>query len=246
MPALDSGCSRYPAIFLQSAEVGVSKNDSKSVAYEFRTKSAQSGGLETNGRRERISGLSRRGAVRRFSREARGYWRFYARQNPAEKVGRGRTGGGSGIRTHVTVSRKHAFQACAFSHSATPPNSSSAHAFLHQDARKARFCAFSHSATPPISSRRTPFYIKTRARRAFAPSATRPPLQSRHGARLLHRRRAQGAPFALILATARINSLRRIKPVPVRLRPRKARARRHYSQGRGRDNPLLVPSSPAI
>jgi hypothetical protein len=33
-------------------------------------------------------------------------------------------GGGSGIRTHVTVSRKHAFQACAFSHSATPPVSS--------------------------------------------------------------------------------------------------------------------------
>src|SRR6185437_2264876 len=32
-----------------------------------------------------------------------------------------RSGGGSGIRTHVTVSRKHAFQACAFSHSATPP-----------------------------------------------------------------------------------------------------------------------------
>jgi hypothetical protein len=33
-----------------------------------------------------------------------------------------RRGGGSGIRTHVTVSRKHAFQACAFSHSATPPD----------------------------------------------------------------------------------------------------------------------------
>src|SRR5882762_6895512 len=32
-------------------------------------------------------------------------------------------GGGSGIRTHVTVSRKHAFQASAFSHSATPPAS---------------------------------------------------------------------------------------------------------------------------
>src|SRR5215469_15693369 len=32
-----------------------------------------------------------------------------------------KAGGGSGIRTHVTVSRKHAFQACAFSHSATPP-----------------------------------------------------------------------------------------------------------------------------
>ena len=31
------------------------------------------------------------------------------------------SGGGSGIRTHDTVSRIHAFQACAFSHSAIPP-----------------------------------------------------------------------------------------------------------------------------
>jgi hypothetical protein len=31
-------------------------------------------------------------------------------------------GGGSGIRTHDTVSRIHAFQASAFSHSATPPD----------------------------------------------------------------------------------------------------------------------------
>ena len=30
-------------------------------------------------------------------------------------------GGGSGIRTHDTVARIHAFQACAFDHSATPP-----------------------------------------------------------------------------------------------------------------------------
>src|SRR6516225_6806756 len=53
--------------------------------------------------------------------------------SPGHKAGRvftGRTraercriayGGGGGIRTHVTVSRKHAFQACALSHSATPP-----------------------------------------------------------------------------------------------------------------------------
>jgi hypothetical protein len=32
-----------------------------------------------------------------------------------------RTGGESGIRTHVTLSSKHAFQACAFSHSAISP-----------------------------------------------------------------------------------------------------------------------------
>ena len=30
-------------------------------------------------------------------------------------------GGGGGIRTLETVARLHAFQACAFSHSATPP-----------------------------------------------------------------------------------------------------------------------------
>jgi hypothetical protein len=84
-------------------------------------------------------------------------------------------GGGSGIRTHVTVSRKHAFQACAFSHSATPPSLSTAHAFLHKDARGARFRAFSHSAAPPsLSTARALWhepagfcYIKTHAQRVF-------------------------------------------------------------------------------
>jgi alkanesulfonate monooxygenase SsuD/methylene tetrahydromethanopterin reductase-like flavin-dependent oxidoreductase (luciferase family) len=37
------------------------------------------------------------------------------------RVARRAAGGGSGIRTHDTVSRIHAFQACAFSHSAIPP-----------------------------------------------------------------------------------------------------------------------------
>ncbi len=32
-----------------------------------------------------------------------------------------RVGGGSGIRTHGTLSRTHAFQACALNHSAIPP-----------------------------------------------------------------------------------------------------------------------------
>jgi hypothetical protein len=34
---------------------------------------------------------------------------------------RSEAGGESGIRTRVTVSRKHTFQACAFNHSATSP-----------------------------------------------------------------------------------------------------------------------------
>src|SRR5262249_24655714 len=48
-------------------------------------------------------------------------------QTSATMCGRRRTaanmlsGGGSGIRTHDTVSRIHAFQACALSHSAIPP-----------------------------------------------------------------------------------------------------------------------------
>src|ERR1700738_5704719 len=36
--------------------------------------------------------------------------------------GLGQTGGESGIRTHGTVSRTHAFQACALSHSAISPD----------------------------------------------------------------------------------------------------------------------------
>ena len=36
-------------------------------------------------------------------------------------IGRKWSGGESGIRTHVRVSPKHAFQACAFSHSAISP-----------------------------------------------------------------------------------------------------------------------------
>ena len=57
-----------------------------------------------------------------------------------------RDGGGRGIRTLDTVTRIHAFQACAFS----------------------------HSATPPVSSRRTPFSVRTCARHALAPLATHP------------------------------------------------------------------------
>jgi hypothetical protein len=50
------------------------ENRLKSIGCEFRTKSAESGGLETNGLGERISGLVGRLAVGRFLRGARGYW----------------------------------------------------------------------------------------------------------------------------------------------------------------------------
>jgi hypothetical protein len=66
--------SRHPAISLQGAEAGATESNSKSAAYENRTKSAKCGGLETNGRRERILSLDRHVAVRRSARNARGYW----------------------------------------------------------------------------------------------------------------------------------------------------------------------------
>src|SRR6266513_1179187 len=40
---------------------------------------------------------------------------------PSVYAGFNKSGGESGIRTHVTLSSKHAFQACAFSHSAISP-----------------------------------------------------------------------------------------------------------------------------
>src|SRR5436190_4541668 len=46
---------------------------------------------------------------------------FNAHSKPCRERWSRKPGGGSGIRTHDTVSRIHAFQACAFSHSAIPP-----------------------------------------------------------------------------------------------------------------------------
>ena len=56
-------------------------------------------------------------------------------------------GGQGGIRTHETVSRPHAFQACAFSHSATCPSMrAGARILLLPPSGRG---AFSHSATCP-------------------------------------------------------------------------------------------------
>ncbi|OPH83873.1 hypothetical protein B2M20_04685 [Nitrobacter vulgaris] len=102
-PTLDSNCSRYSAVSLQSAEACISEIASKSTAYEIRTKSPQSGGLETNGPGERISALSRRPVVRRFLSEGPRLLAISACSNRAEKVDGEDTGGESGILTLATV-----------------------------------------------------------------------------------------------------------------------------------------------
>ena len=66
---------RCREIFRESVEVCVSKIDSKSAAYEFRPKAAQSGGLETKGTGERIWELGRRCVVR-------GYWALSRARKP--------------------------------------------------------------------------------------------------------------------------------------------------------------------
>jgi hypothetical protein len=69
MLALDFGSPRCSKRSFKKPEVRLTKNGSISIAYEFCTKSAKSGALEKNGRRERILGLGRCVAVRRFARE---------------------------------------------------------------------------------------------------------------------------------------------------------------------------------
>ena len=57
------------------------------------------------------------------------------------------SGGESGIRTHVRVSPKHAFQACAFNHSAISPVGEKASACGSQAASKKLLSAYHASAT---------------------------------------------------------------------------------------------------
>ena len=100
-PALNASRFRFRAIFLQSAEAAATKNNSNSDAYENRTKSAQSEGFETNGRRERISGPKGLNAVRRFLREACGYWRFQHAKTRQRKLAAVRLAEGEELETNT-------------------------------------------------------------------------------------------------------------------------------------------------
>jgi hypothetical protein len=84
-----------PRCLCKGAEVCVIKTNPKSIPYENRTKSAKCGGLETNGPRENFGAEQARRSAEVCARRP---WllAISARQNPAENVGRGRTGGGRG------------------------------------------------------------------------------------------------------------------------------------------------------
>ena len=82
--------SSYPALSLlrdvsANRRGGPNKSDSNSSTYVNRTKSAQSGGLETNGHREINLGLGVSDAVGRFVREALVYWASVPTRWPRRK-----------------------------------------------------------------------------------------------------------------------------------------------------------------
>src|SRR5271155_457819 len=55
------------------------------------------------------------------NREIRAWFAYFGVKGGGLSLQLRLAGGESGIRTHVTLSSKHAFQACAFSHSAISP-----------------------------------------------------------------------------------------------------------------------------
>src|SRR3546814_4396863 len=82
-----------------------------------------------------------------------GTGRFPGLSGMLSDVGEREFGGGSGIRTHVAVSRKHAFQACALSHSAIPPALRGAR--VHPDPRRiAQFQGAKLAKRPGLRNRR--------------------------------------------------------------------------------------------
>ena len=84
---------------------------------------------------------------------------------------RGHDGGGSGIRTHDTVARIHAFQACAFSHSAIPPRAGRAGANIDAGTSERKLASRPAGRGPIGDAAGRP--LRCRNRRALcAPGAT--------------------------------------------------------------------------
>jgi hypothetical protein len=91
------------------------------IAYRLFTKSAQSSGPENIGLERPHSGSLAAGPVLSPSRITFEYNEKIRPEPDRENVFARASGGETGIRTLETVSRLHAFQACAFDHSATSP-----------------------------------------------------------------------------------------------------------------------------
>ena len=89
------------------------------------TKTAQSTGLENIGLERMLLGLPALVAVNSLSRITLENNRKIGPPPNRENAFAGASGGGSGIRTHETVSRLPVFKTGAFNHSAIPPGRAS-------------------------------------------------------------------------------------------------------------------------
>jgi hypothetical protein len=94
----------------------------RSMCYEFRTPWPQSGALENTGEERTKRRLLAPAESIAFCPKRRSHWPFFVTEWATETIAQKVAGGGRGIRTPDTVARIHAFQACAFNHSATPPS----------------------------------------------------------------------------------------------------------------------------
>ena len=116
--ALDTAEAQLAAA---EAEARVAENE---AAYSTLAADADGTVVEAlgEGLGETISVADRVTAVRRLAREDAWILAISTLSNRAGEIFLDGTGGERGIRTLDTVSRIHAFQACAFNHSATPPS----------------------------------------------------------------------------------------------------------------------------
>ena len=105
----------------RSVQVACQKNVISSAGYKLFTETVQSSGPENIGTERPLPGLLAQRPVlspSRITLENNGKIRAQPdRENAFARA----SGGETGIRTLETVSRLHAFQACAFDHSATSP-----------------------------------------------------------------------------------------------------------------------------
>jgi hypothetical protein len=90
--------------------------------FENRTEGKESRASERNGPFRRTIGRRCRSEVQSSNEKSLLLLGLIAREFPQRIHSLGQFGGESGIRTHGTVSRTHAFQACALSHSAISPD----------------------------------------------------------------------------------------------------------------------------
>jgi hypothetical protein len=151
-------------------------------------------------------------------------------------------GGEGGIRTHDTVSRIHAFQACALSHSATSPLKSGRHYSGRDFGYNPRPCAAAARNIVMSSSRRLTAQIL----------AAQPSTSPKHRRCFGYRPRRPGAPrnhcapISLFRQTGRGEAGGRHGSWAIVMAPRHSDTDHHFDMGAWRPTRLILPSGSSV